>query len=559
MTGRISDRRIRILIVAFAVLLSIALARAAWLQGVQSTSLDAQADAQSRRTVLIEPRRGTIFDRNGRELAIGELRTSVFANPQQINDPPAVAKIVAGDLELPEDRVLELLSDTERGFVYVARKAEPKLAARLEDRGLAGIGFESEERRIYPQRGVASEVVGFAGLDNKGLEGIESHYDELLSGRVGETTVLSDPFGRTINVLDEAPVKEGHDLYLSIDHRLQLKVERLVRRARGFWKAKAATAIVMNPHNGSILAMVVEPGFDPGDGSDVGPDERRNRAVTDSYEPGSTFKVVTIAGVLEEGIHKPSSSFNLERQIDVADRTIGEVENRGTEVMTVSEILARSSNVGTITLALNLGSPRLEAWIENFGFGSTTGIDYPGEVEGIVIPRSEWSGSTIANVPLGQGISVTPIQMAALYSSIANGGKLVKPRLVERIDGREVESVQPERARVISKKTARQLTRMLEGVVASGSGSKAAISGYRVAGKTGTAAKVEPTGFYSTERYVASFVGFAPADEPRVVVFVSVDEPQQEIFGGTVAAPLFAQITEAALTHLEVGPNNRSR
>ena len=559
MTERISDRRIRLLIVAFAILLSIALARAAWLQGVQSTSLDAQADAQSRRTVLTEPRRGTIFDRNGRELAIGELRTSVFANPQQINDPAAVAKIVATDLELSEDRVLEQLSDTERGFVYLARKAEPKLAARLEDRGLAGIGFESEERRIYPQRGVASEVVGFAGLDNKGLEGIESYYDELLSGRAGETTLLSDPFGRTINVLDEDPVKEGHDLYLSIDHRLQLKVERLVRRARGFWKAQAATAIVMNPHNGSILAMVVEPGFDPGESGDVGPDERRNRAVTDSFEPGSTFKVVTVAGVLEEGIHKPGSSFNLERQIDVADRTIGEVENRGTEVMTVSEILARSSNVGTITLALNLGSPRLEAWIENFGFGNTTGIDYPGEVEGIVIPRSQWSGSTIANVPIGQGISVTPVQMAVLYSSIANGGKLVKPRLVERIDGREVESVQPERERVISKKTSRQLTRMLEGVVASGSGSKAAISGYRVAGKTGTAAKVEPTGFYSTERYVASFVGFAPADEPRVVVFVSVDEPQQEIFGGTVAAPLFAQIAKAALAHLEVGPSSSSR
>ncbi len=559
MIRRVSDRRIRVLVVLFALLLALALGRAAWLQAVQSTSLDAQADAQAQRTVLTKPRRGTIYDRNGRELAIGELTTTVFANPQEINDPVAVAEIVAADLDLSEEHVLELLSDTERGFVYLARKAEPARAARLEERGLAGIGFESEERRIYPQRGVASEVVGFAGLDNKGLEGIERHYDELLSGRAGKSTVLADPYGRTINVLDEDPVREGHDLYLTIDHRLQLRVERLVRRARGYWKAQAVTAIVMNPHSGAILSMVVEPGFDPSQNVEVGPDERRNRAVTDSYEPGSTFKVVTVSAVLEEGIHKPSSSFNLEPQIDVADRTIGEVERRGAEVMTVSEILARSSNVGTITLALNLGSPKLEEWIQRFGFGRQTGIDYPGEVKGIVLPRAEWSGSTIGNVPIGQGISVTPVQMAALYSSIANGGKLVKPRLVERIDGREVEAVKPERARIMTTKTARQVTRMLERVVSGGSGSKAAVSGYRIAGKTGTAAKVEPTGLYSKVRYVASFIGFAPADEPRLVVFVSVDEPKGAIFGGAVAAPLFSQIAQAALTHLEVAPGGGSR
>lgn len=554
MKRRVSDRRIRILIVLFAVVLAVALGRAAWLQAVQSRSLDAQADAQAQRTVLTEPRRGTIYDRNGRELAIGELTTTVYANPREILDPAAVSAIVAADLELPEEQVLELLSDKARGFVYLARKADPKRAALLEERGLAGIGFESEERRIYPQRGVASEVVGFAGLDNEGLEGLEIQYDELLSGRAGEATVLADPYGRTIDVLDENPVREGHDLYLTIDHRLQLKVERLIRRARGRWKAQAITAIVMNPHNGAILAMAGEPGFDPSTSGEFTPEERRNRAVTDTYEPGSTFKVVTVAAVLEEGIHKPDSSFNLEPQIDVADRTIGEVERRGTEVMTVSEILARSSNVGTITLALNLGSPQLEAWIQHFGFGALTGIDYPGEVEGIVVPRSEWSGSTIGNVPIGQGISVTPVQMAALYSSIANGGKLVKPRLVERIDGREVEALKPVRQRVITEKTARQVRRMLERVVSSGSGSKAVIPGYRVAGKTGTAAKVEPTGLYSTKRYVASFVGFAPADDPRLVVFVSVDEPQGAIFGGTVAAPLFAEIGKAALTHLEVAP-----
>lgn len=555
MSLRVSDRRIRALIVVFGFLLALALARAVWLQGVQSTSLDAKADAQAQRTVLIEPRRGTIFDRNGRELAIGELRTTVFANPREILDPEAVAELVAGDLQLPEDEVLAKLSDQERGFVYIARKADPVQAARLEERGLAGIGFESEERRIYPQRGVASEVVGFAGLDNEGLEGIEAYYDDLLSGEAGGSTVLADPYGRTIDVLDVNPVQEGHDLYLTIDHRLQLKVERLARRARGYWKAQAVTAIVMNPSNGAVLAMAVEPGFDPTSSLTADPAERRNRAVTDTYEPGSTFKVVTVAAVLEEGVHKPSSKFTLEPEIEVADRTIGEVESRGTEIMTTAEILARSSNVGTITLALNLGPPRLESWIERLGFGRPTGIDYPGEVEGIVLPRSEWSGSTIGNVPIGQGIAVTPVQMAALYSSIANGGKLVTPRLVERIDGREVAALKPQRKRVMSKTTSRQLTRMLEQVVSGGSGTKAQIPGYAVAGKTGTAAKVEPNGEYSTRRYVASFVGFAPANAPRLVVFVAVDEPKGSIFGGAVAAPLFAQIMKAALTHLEVAPS----
>ena len=417
MNVAVSDRRIRVLIAVFGILLALALTRAIWLQAVRAASLDARADAQAQRTVLTKPRRGTIFDRNGRELAIGELRTTVFANPREVRDPEAVAQLVAADLRLPGEEVLALLSDQSRGFVYLSRKADPVHAARLEERGLAGIQFESEERRIYPQRSVASEVVGFAGLDNEGLEGIEAFYNELLSGEAGEETLLKDPYGRTIDVIERNPVREGHDLYLTIDHRLQLKVERLIRRARGYWKAQAVTAIVMNPANGAILAMAVEPGYDPTASVDVQADQRRNRAVTDTNEPGSTFKVVTIAAVLEEGLHTPSSKFTLPPTIDVADRTIGEVEKRGAEVMSVTDILSRSSNVGTITLALNLGARRLESWIERFGFGQQTGIDFPGEVEGIVLPRSEWSGSTIANVPIGQGLSVTPVQMAALYAT----------------------------------------------------------------------------------------------------------------------------------------------
>jgi len=320
--------------------------------------------------------------------------------------------------------------------------------------------------------------------------------------------------------------------------------------------AKAATAVVMDPRTGAILALAVEPGFDANNYPSVArhaPNRLRNRAVTDTYEPGSTFKVVTIGAVLEEEVVTPWNRFTLPYSIQVADRVIHDAVERGTQTLSVAQILSQSSNVGVVTLAIELQRRKLSEWIRRFGFGRSTGIDYPGETKGIVLPPDNWSGSTIGNVPIGQGIAVTPLQMVATYGAIANGGEWIQPHLVERVEGKKAPP--PKRRRIISERTARQLRTMLRGVVEEGSGTAAQVPGYRIAGKTGTAAKPDPTGGYSTSRYVASFVGYVPASKPRLVVLVTVDEPRGAIWGGVVAAPPFAEIAGFALQYLEVPPD----
>jgi len=302
-----------------------------------------------------------------------------------------------------------------------------------------------------------------------------------------------------------------------------------------------------------VLAMAVAPRFNANRFATTRADRRRNRAVTDTFEPGSTFKLVTVAAGLQEGVVTPRTSFRLRPTIRVADRVIREAHSRGTQRMTVRQIVEYSSNIGTITIAQRLGEGRLASWIDRFGFGKPSGIDFPGESAGFALPLEQWSGSTIGTVPIGHGIAVTPIQMARAYGVIANGGMLVQPRLVERVDGRPVEATT--RRRVVSRAVSRQMLSMLRGVVLEGTGTEAAIPGYTVAGKTGTAAKIEPSGRYSTSRYVASFVGLVPATKPRLVIMVMVDEPSASIYGGVVAAPAFKQIARFNLQHLEVPPD----
>ncbi|MEP7224893.1 MAG: penicillin-binding protein 2, partial [Actinomycetota bacterium] len=392
--------------------------------------------------------------------------------------------------------------------------------------------------------------------DNKGLAGVEFGLDSLLAGTSGTESVVRDPFGRVLEVLETKPVKEGRDVYLTLDHTLQGQVERILGAARTQWSAKAATAIVMDPRTGAMLTMAVEPGFDANKFGELKEGRERNRAVTDTYEPGSTFKVVTLAGALESGMVTPSDRYTLRPEIQVADRVIHDAEPRGTETMTVSQILFQSSNVGVITLALGLGTEQLATWIDRFGFGHRTGIDFPGESRGIVLPPERWSGSTIGNVPIGQGIAVTPMQMAAAYATIANKGVEVQPHLVDRVEGEGARKVK--RRRVLSAETATELTAMLRQVVGNdhGTGQEAQVPGYSIAGKTGTAAKPDPVlGGYSTSKYVASFVGFLPASNPRLVILVAIDEPKGAIWGGSVAAPVFSQIARFALQYLEVPPD----
>jgi cell division protein FtsI/penicillin-binding protein 2 len=313
----------------------------------------------------------------------------------------------------------------------------------------------------------------------------------------------------------------------------------------------------MDPRTGGILAMAVEPGFDANRFPDVSRSRQRNRAVTDTYEPGSTFKVVTIGGALQIGLVSPSTRYRLPSSIKIADRVIHDAEDRGTETMTVAQILSQSSNIGVVTVALGLGKTHLSEWIDRFGFGHPTGIDFPGESRGIVLPPDKWSGSTIGNVPIGQGIAVTPMQMVAAYGAIANRGEWVEPHLLDRVAGDP--AFHAKRRRVLSPRTADELTRMLEDVVAEGTGTLAFVPGYQVAGKTGTAAKPEPDGGYSDSRYVASFVGFVPAEHPRLVVLVAVDEPHGAIWGGAVAAPAFSEIAKFGLQYLEVPPDSRAQ
>jgi cell division protein FtsI (penicillin-binding protein 3) len=550
---RQANRRIRLIVAVFALVFAAAIVRVAWLQAVKAQALDDLATSQHRETLTVPAHRGTIFDRTGVQLAVGERATTVYANPRQIVNARDAAIAVGHTLGLDPGKLYPLLTDRSRGFVYLERKADPDLAKELQRKEIVGLGFYPEERRAYPQRDVAAEVVGFAGTDNRGLTGLELGLNEVLSGKDGSKTIVRDPFGRRLETIASVPVRDGRDVYLTIDHTIQGQVERVLRETLGEWGGKAATAVVMDARTGGILALGVEPGFDANVVPQVSRDRVRNRAVTDTYEPGSTFKVVTLAGVLEEGLVTPRTTYTLPYEIQIADRVIHDATSRETETMTVSDILTRSSNVGVITLASELRKENLARWTERFGFGRPTGVDYPGETNGIVIPPEDWSGSTIGNVPLGQGIAVTPMQMVAAYGAIANGGTWLRPHLVERVEGDQAKK--PVTRRVVEKRTARQLTRMLRGVVREGSGAAAQVSGYHVAGKTGTAAKAEPSGGYSKSRYVASFVGFAPATDPRIVVLVTVDEPKRTIWGGTVAAPAFAEIAGFALQYLEVPPD----
>jgi cell division protein FtsI (penicillin-binding protein 3) len=544
-TSRLLNRRIRLLLVFFVLAFLGTLGRAVWLQAVQAQPLDRLARGQHHATIEVPAARGSLLDRHGVELAIGKQAITVYANPRHVPNPRATAMAVGRVLQIDADRLYPKLADRSRGFVYVARKADPKRAKALKALNLTGLGFYPEERRAYPQGSVAAHVLGFAGLDNRGIAGLELALDKKLAGRNGRQTIVRDPSGRTLDVLSAVQPVEGSNVRLTLDNTLQANAQSVLLQTVRQWGAKAASAVILDPRTGEVLALASEPAFDANRFPETNRDTQRNRAVTDTYEPGSTLKVVTVAAALSTGLVSPSTQFTLPPSIRVADRVIHEAHRSGTERMTVAEILSRSSNVGTITLAELLGRSRLETWIERFGFGHRTGIDFPGETPGIL--PFYWSGSTIGTLPIGHGIAVTPVQMAAAYGAVANGGIWLRPRLVADRPAK--------RRRVMSRRVANQLMSMLRDVVIEGTGTEAEVEGYQVAGKTGTAAKPDPSGGYSTSRYVASFVGVVPASAPRLVVMVTVDEPRGAIWGGVVAAPAFQQIANFALQYLEIPPD----
>jgi cell division protein FtsI (penicillin-binding protein 3) len=551
---RRANRRIRLLLAAFVVVFALALGRAAWLQVVHAATLGRQAQRMHEETTTTPAGRGSILDRSGVQLAIGEQDTTIYADPHLVADPRGVAVAAQKILGVDANQLYPQLVRKTTHFLYVARFADPKLASTFLAKNFLGIYSYPEERRAYPQNTVASQVIGFAGTDNRGLGGLELEYDTKLAGKSGRQTIIRDATGQAIDVIRATPVQHGGDVFTTLDSRIQANAEAVLRRTVASSGARSATAIVLDPRTGGILAMAQAPGYNANDASHVPSTYQRNRAVTDTYEPGSTFKLVTIAGALSAGLVTPHTKFRLPYSIHVADRVIHDAEPRSTETLSVAQILSHSSNVGAITIAEKLGPPALMNWIERFGYGKTTGVDFPGESAGLVLPLDKWYGSTIGNVPIGQGIAVTPIQMAAAYGAIANGGVWVQPHLVERVGGRTIRDFK--RHRIVSPAIDKQLKSMLTGVVDEhgATGTEAAIPGYSVAGKTGTAQVPGPHG-YTTGQYVASFVGMVPVKKPRLLILVVVNEPSHGIFGGVVAAPAFAEIAKFDLQYLGVPPD----
>jgi cell division protein FtsI/penicillin-binding protein 2 len=547
-------RRIGLLFAVFLVLLGLAAIRATWLGTVNGATLRNAAATQQAQVLHVPAQRGAIVDRRGTELAVSEPADDISATPYLVKDAPKAAKQIAGVLGLDEADVLKKLLRRDTGFVYLQRGVPDRRSHELEKLKIPGLTFTPTSRRVYPRDYTASQVLGQVGVDGKGLSGLEYSMDHLLHGNDGTRKIVRDALGEAISVRDPDPAEPGSKLELTMYSAIQDKAEEVLQEVGAKYTPKGATAVVLDPRNGDLLALANWPRVDannPGGAPDYA---RQNRAVGFNYEPGSTFKAVTVAGALEDKKVTPDTPFNLPPTIHVADREIGESHERGYISLTTSGILAQSSNVGSIMIGQRLGATRFDQWVRKFGFGKRTGVDLPGEEAGQVLDVKDYSGSSMGNLPIGQGISVTPMQMATAYMAIANGGILRPTRIVKSVDGRE--TAMPKGHRVISEETAASVREMLEGVLApGGTASEAQVPGYKLAGKTGTANKIdEKTGEYSSANYIASFVGFAPAKHPKLLVAVMVDEPKGAIYGGEVAAPAFQKITSFALTYLKIPP-----
>jgi cell division protein FtsI (penicillin-binding protein 3) len=546
---RTIERRIGLLFAGFLLCFLAIAGRAFWLQGVQGSKLASEAAYQQTDVVTVPGLRGSVLDRFGNPLAVSEDAKTIYATPYQVKKPRQAAAKLASILDLEESEVLKSLTE-ESGFSYVARKVEVPKAARVARLELPGIGELPDSRRTYPQGDLAAQTIGAVGEENQGLTGLEMGEDSVLHGTDGERRVVNDALGEPIRLETVKDASDGENLQLTLDPAIQKETEQALSEVGETYAPKGATAIVMNPRNSQVLAMANWPPVDPSDLENANPDDLINRATGFTYEPGSTFKAFTVSAALEEGLVSPETTFTLPPQLHVADRIIEDAEPRGTVTLSVAEILSHSSNVGAATIGLQVGAEKFSRWINRFGFGRPTGVQFPAEEQGLVPPLDEYSGSTMGNLPIGQGLGVTPMQMIAGYAAIANGGMLRPPQLVEKVGDEAVE--EPKGHRVISPVVAEQVRTMLEGVLApGGTASEVSVPGYALAGKTGTA-QVAENGTYSETKYIASFIGFAPAQDPRLLVAVVVDQPQGEIYGGSVAAPAFGKIATFALPYLGV-------
>jgi len=552
--------RLTVVVVVLALWGGAVVARLYQLQIEDHEVYSRRAEGQHHRRVELQPPRGTIYDVRGRELALSVDVDSVWADPSGVEDPTVTARALAKTLDLNAGK-LEQALNSDREFVWIARQLDRPQAAAVRQLELEGVYFLKESKRYYPMRELAAQVLGFAGLDNKGLEGLEQAYNSVVAGRSVERKVLRDARRGTV-LLPASSFREaepGRDLHLTIDVWIQHLLERELRSAVERTRAKGGSAVILDPNSGAILAMASQPTFDPNHFSAYSRHTWRNRNVMDAYEPGSTFKMVTAAAALEGNLVDPSDVFDCEHgSIVVQGVRIHDHKSFGD--LTFREVIAKSSNVGAIKTGLMVGKNGLYEQIVDFGFGEPTGVDLPGENPGILRTVGQWPKRATAYISFGQNLSVTTLQMASAFAAVANGGTVYRPFVVAGV-GRngEVEPLHDSSrvsGRAISATTARSLERLLEGVVTDGTGRKAAIPGYRVAGKTGTAQKASPTGGYAARKFVASFVGFAPARQPVLVAMVAIDEPEPSLgyHGGGVAAPVFAAVVGPTLVYLGVPP-----
>jgi cell division protein FtsI (penicillin-binding protein 3) len=553
-------------VVWFGLLVScwavVIFARLVYLQVVRRDFFEEKARAQQQRTLQVRASRGFLLDRRGRELAVTVPVDSICAMPAEIGDPASTARILARILGVPRQQ-LENKFAVRRGFCWVARLVEPDLAERVRALNLRGVYFQKESKRYYPKGTTAAHLIGVVGLDQDGLAGLEQAREEELRGQPGTVVLSADARQKHFDGRFTREPEPGLNLVLTVDERIQYVAERELAAAIAQTGSVAGSIVVLEPATGAVLAIANHPTFNPNQPLRSRTPEdlkrelekRRNYAVSSIYEPGSTFKVVTIAAALEEGITRPT---------EVIDCQMGAIYIGGHRIrdhkpfghLTVEQILAHSSDVGAIKLGMRLGERRFYQWIRRFGFGRTTGIGLPGEAPGLTKPDKQWSKVSIGAISMGQEIGVTAIQLVQAMGAIANGGMLVQPRVLEatfETGGQPTPAPRPAPIRVLSPETAIQMKRMLEQVVLSGTGKLARLDGYTSGGKTGTAQKIDPrTGAYSKTDYVASYVGFTPLQNPAIVVAVILDSPQGVHSGGGVAAPIFPRVASEVLRYLEV-------
>ncbi|MDT8903111.1 penicillin-binding protein [Anaeroselena agilis] len=558
-----------IAVTMFLLLAAIAalVGRIAWVQFVEGRELAERSRTQLRDNKLLQSPRGTIYDRSGRELAISSLRKSLYVNPRELNKEPAamaakLAPILDMKMETVRDRLL-----AGGSFVWLKRTLEPETAQKVIDlikaENIRGFHFIDESKRYYPNDGLAAQVLGFVGTDDIGLSGVEMALDKTIKGELVRQAVDTDSYGIPIlrSSVKFKPVKQGKSVFLTIDSAIQFIVEQSLDKVMARTQAKGATVVIMNPRTGEILAMASRPGFDPNRFYRYGASEWKNRAVSIIYEPGSTFKAVVAAAALQENVVKLHDRFVDKGYVEVSGRRIKNWNGDSYGTVPLVDVIKNSINTCFVEIGLRLGADRLNKYARAFGFGKATDIELPGEEEGLLFRSKEMRDSDVATMAIGQSIAVTPLQLVTAVSAIANEGVLLKPYIVKEIynaDGTLASATPTQRVRqVISPETAKLLTGLLEKVVSEGGGKRAAVKGYRFAGKTGTAERLkESGGGYEAGSYIASFVGFGPVEDPQVAALVVIDDPVGAYYGGEIAAPVFGEIMNQVMRYLTIRPHN---